>query len=441
MSHLRRSAWVLAAVALVACGGQVDDEPAPAERRARRPLGGPEIAAPGSVAPPRVLLIGLDGADLRNVLPLAEAGRLPHLEELMGRGFHGSLHTVANASPIVWTSVATGVVPEKHGIEFFRLEGEPAASTMRRRPAFWNILTHYGHSSGVLAWWATFPAETVSGYLVSPYVLLMPPRGTETRVQSFWDAGDPRKTHPPRLQERLGDLVYLEGDVELESLGRLYADPERTTNTGWVLAKDLSYYDMTRRLLSELSVEVVATYFQGIDAASHDYDRHVHGANVNEVRDPKVGEAEVRSAWARIEAMYEHVDDMVGGLIEYAGPQTDVLVVSDHGWSYDGTSHWNDDPGIIIGAGPSFAARGSVEGLSVLDVTPILLAILGTPLSRDFDGGVPEDLLRVDLTESIEWVDEYPFPPVAVAEGTLSAAPEDEAMVERLRSLGYISEE
>jgi arylsulfatase A-like enzyme len=198
---------------------------------------------------------------------------------------------------------------------------------------------------------------------------------------------------------------------------------------------------MARRLLAQRPVDLVAVYFQGIDAGSHDFDRHVHGANVNEVRPPKVAAAEVEAAMGRVDAMYEKMDELVGGLVAHAGPATDILVVSDHGWNYDGTSHWNDDPGILVAAGPSFAARGRFEGLSVLDVTPILLAILGTPLSRDFDGDLPEGLLSEEITSRVEWVEAYPFPPVALAAGTESTAPEDEAMLERLRSLGYISED
>jgi predicted AlkP superfamily phosphohydrolase/phosphomutase len=390
--------------------------------------------------PPRILLVGLDGADLEQIDDLAAAGRLPHLDRLMAAGVTGELATVANASPIVWTSIATGVVPEKHGIEFFRSEGRPAASTMRRRPAFWNILSHYGHSVGVLAWWATFPAERVRGYLISPYVLLMPPRGTTARVEGFWKAGDPRKTHPPELQASLADLVYLEDDLDLASLGRLYADPERTTNTGWALAKDRSYYEMARRLMASRPVEVVAVYFQGIDAASHDFDRHVYGGNVNRVREPRVAGEEVDAAWARVEAMYEHADALVGGLLEHTGEQSDVLVVSDHGWSYDGTGHWNNDPGVFIAVGPSVAARGRLSGLSVLDVTPVLLTILGVPLSHDFDGAPPADLLRRELTAAARWVDAYPIPPVAPTGDATGELPEDEVMLERLRSLGYLSE-
>lgn len=394
-----------------------------------------------AVAPPRILLVGLDGADLSKIEPLAAAGRLPHLSELMEKGVVGRLETVANASPIIWTSVATGVVPEKHGIQFFRLEGEPAASTMRQRPALWNILSYYGRSVGILAWWATFPAERVRGYMVTPYVLLMPPRGTETRVRSFWSPGDPRKTYPPELQDELGDMMYLEEDLDLASMPELYADPERTTNTGWALAKDRSYYEMARHLLATRPVDLVAVYFQGIDAASHDFDRHVHGANVNKVRPPRVSRAEVEAAMGRVDAMYEHIDGMIGGLLARAGASTDIFVVSDHGWSYDGTSHWNDDPGIFVATGPSFAARGSFEGVSVLDIAPMVLTILGVPLSRDLDGAVPDGLLDPELATRREWVDAYPFPAVAVPEGATSEAPENRVMLERLEALGYLSVE
>ena len=293
---------------------------------------GPVVASGPLATSPRVMIIGLDGADLRDVERLSAEGRLPNLSRLMSAGVTARLETVANASPIIWTSVATGVMPEKHGIEFFRKDGEPAASTMRKRPAFWNVLTHYDRSVGVLGWWATFPAERVLGYMISPYVVLMPPRGTQARVGRLWDPGDPRKIYPPELRSRLADLIYTSVDIDLSRMSHLYADEERTTNTLWALAKDRSYYDMAVRQLHMEPVETVAVYFQGIDAASHDFDRHVHGANKNEVRPPKVDPEEVEAAMDRVEAMYVYSDDLVGGLI--AGTtDTDVIVVSDHGWN------------------------------------------------------------------------------------------------------------
>ena len=407
--------------------------------------GGVDISAPERVVepvaetPPKVMIIGLDGADLRNIMELSEGGRLPHLSGLMSRGTVSSLETVGSISPMIWTSVATGVVPEKHGIEFFRDgDQEPAASTMRRRPAFWNILTHYERSVGVLGWWATFPAEQVRGYMVTPYILLMPPRGTKSRIGRLWNPGDPRKSHPPSLLTGLADVMYRDSDIDLSRMGHIWADREKTTNTAWVLAKDWSYYEMAMRLLRSDPVDVVAVYYQGIDAASHDFERHVRGPNVNEVRPSRISPEETRAAMDRVRSMYEYHDRLIGGLLAHASADTDVIVLSDHGWEYDGTSHWNNTPGVFIAAGPSFAQGRGADGLSVLDVTPVVLAILGVPLSRDFDGKIPEGLLRDDIVAGVRWVDEYPIPAVALPEDVDSLAPEDELMLEHLKSLGYV---
>ena len=185
----------------------------------------------------------------------------------------------------------------------------------------------------------------------------------------------------------------------------------------------------------------MAVYFQGVDAAGHDFERYVFGRNINEVREPRVGEAEFDAAMERVWAMYEYDDEMVGGLLAGLPPETDVIVLSDHGWNYDGTGHWNDDPGVFIAKGPSFAASGEVQGLSVVDITPIILTILGVPLARDFDGEVPPGLLRADLEAAVSRVDSYPLPPFALPEGTDSLAPENEAMLEQLRGLGYLGDD
>ena len=399
--------------------------------------------------PPMLMIIGIDGADLRDVKRLAREGRLPNLARLMSAGTVAELATVANASPIIWTTVATGVMPEKHGIEFFRdPDNTPAASYMRKRPAFWNILSHYGRSVGVLSWWASFPAEEVNGYVVSPFCVLMPPIGTESRVGGLWGRGGPRKVYPTRLQEQLTDLLLFEEDMTPKIMGRLYAGKKKTTNTPWVIAKDRTYYDMALRLLENEPVEVVAVYYQGVDAAGHDFDRYVYGSNRNEVRDPNVSAEELAAAQERVWAMYEYADQMVGGLTAGLGADTNVIVLSDHGWNYDGTSHWNDDPGIFIASGPCFEARDGFEGLSVVDVAPVILTIMGVPLSRDFDGELPEGLLRDECAAGVSWVDEYPFPAVALSADAASGGPggdgmtpEEEEMNRRLRGLGYIGDD
>jgi predicted AlkP superfamily phosphohydrolase/phosphomutase len=82
---------------------------------------------------PLVVLLCLDGADPDIVARLRAEGKLPHLDELMRSGTSSPMESVAAKrvlrpdprlglwSPIIWASLATGVIPEKHGILDFLL--------------------------------------------------------------------------------------------------------------------------------------------------------------------------------------------------------------------------------------------------------------------------------------------------------------------------------
>jgi predicted AlkP superfamily phosphohydrolase/phosphomutase len=139
-----------------------------------------------------------------------------------------------------------------------------------------------------------------------------------------------------------------------------------------------------------------------------------------------------------VDAMYARIDRLIGGLLEKTTKDTDVIVVSDHGWEYDGTAHHNRNPGILIAAGPSFQKKVRADDVSVLDVLPMMLTILKVPLSRDFDGRVPEELFVADFDATAEWVEEYPIKPVGLSYDVDIESPKDRLMLERLRSLGYI---
>jgi len=79
----------------------------------------------------KVLLIGVDAMSWNRVLPLVRQGKLPNIERLMEEGAYGVLHSNKSYradveqwgfwSPVVWTTIATGVYPEHHGITDFQL--------------------------------------------------------------------------------------------------------------------------------------------------------------------------------------------------------------------------------------------------------------------------------------------------------------------------------
>jgi predicted AlkP superfamily phosphohydrolase/phosphomutase len=80
----------------------------------------------------RLLLVGWDAADWKLIDPLLAKGEMPHLARLLQQGVWGNLATIhPPLSPMVWTSIATGKRPGKHGIWGFT---EPTPDGLSVRP-------------------------------------------------------------------------------------------------------------------------------------------------------------------------------------------------------------------------------------------------------------------------------------------------------------------
>jgi len=122
----------------------------------------------------RLLIVGLDGADWLILDPLLEQGKMPNLRRLIDHGVRAKLLTISPMlSPVIWTTIATGVEPGRHGILDFLVQKpdgtgrQPVTSLQRRTPTFWEMLGDAGATVGVVGWWATWPAGPVNGYLVT----------------------------------------------------------------------------------------------------------------------------------------------------------------------------------------------------------------------------------------------------------------------------------
>src|SRR5881628_1475263 len=118
---------------------------------------------------PRVLLIGVDAGEWDVLGPLLDQGRVPNFARMRDQGSSGKLRSLEplTKSPIIWASIATGKVPQKHGIlDFFvkqrakeraregatnASEGEsPATSNLWRARPIWQILGGLGRTVGVV---------------------------------------------------------------------------------------------------------------------------------------------------------------------------------------------------------------------------------------------------------------------------------------------------
>ena len=122
----------------------------------------------------RLLLVGWDAADWKIIDPLLKRGEMPNLAGLIASGVRGNISTIhPPLSPMLWTSIATGKRPQKHGIHGFTeptndgMGVRPVSNLGRKTKAVWNILNQNGKRSIVAGWWPSNPAEPIRGAMVS----------------------------------------------------------------------------------------------------------------------------------------------------------------------------------------------------------------------------------------------------------------------------------
>jgi len=462
--RVRRGLWIVWWLCLAISVVWVIDQLSPAKPEN-------EASAAGEVLPGQrrtTLLIAVDGMSWTAILPMARRGELPNISRLMDEGSYGVLHSIRTYrksvdrwgywSPVVWTSVATGVRPRRHGITDFVLADGPsrggmAASTHRRAPAFWNLFSAFGQRVGVVGWWATWPAESVSGYLVSSHVGLGGWRTGELGLAGL--------TFPEELADELGLRNDAPGRVE-EWVNRevfpfeLYpvlTESELETMYS-VLWQDRIYLDTLRYLVEERDpVDLYCVYFKGIDALSHHFWKgFIDPDDVDAITLPQGFRDHTRI----VPTYYRIIDSYLGELLQTLPETTTVVLVSDHGFRLDagnmkGATH--SPYGVLIARGegiqegrsinldPVGSFREALHGTTdVLDVLPTLLYLHGLPIARDLEGEILGDLLTPRFLErqSVLWVDSYgdfskERPVDVVLDPEVSKEYE-----ERLRSLGYI---
>lgn len=411
--------------------------------------------------PPRTALIGLDGADWRNLLPLIREGKMPVLAAVRRAGTTGTMLTNADYrwSPVLWTSIATGKLPDKHGVTSFMavVPGQarpiPTPSTQRKVGALWNFFTESGRTAGFVGWWVTWPAEKVNGFIVSDHFSV-----TRFSLGHDYEAApdesfDRSQTWPDSLAAELAPLR-----VPYESIGRddlaPFADlpdsfrwPERLERFDKVAefaiahSVDRSHHGAAVRLLHERPPELFGVFYEGIDIMQHYFW---------EFMDPeepawRPSPADVATWGESIERYYRFSDRLVGELIDAGGDGRAVMIVSDHGFRPSderyADKHISGEhrrQAIFLWAGPGVARGALAPAVNAVDVAPTILAYHGLPVADDFDG---EPLLSA---LDADWRDAHPLrtvPTWETGERERPELPEDSAtgdLEERIRALGYI---
>ncbi len=121
-----------------------------------------------TVANPRVLVFGIDGATWEVIDELFTRGELPNLKKLYERGLHGILQSRPPAiSPVVWTTIFTGRPYGEHGVENWKT----SQSIHRKVKAIWEIASEKGLKTHVINVPSTWPPEPITGTMLSGFPL------------------------------------------------------------------------------------------------------------------------------------------------------------------------------------------------------------------------------------------------------------------------------
>ncbi len=412
----------------------------------------------GTSGPGRVVVLALDGMDPETVDLLMSEGKMPSFARLRQEGAYARLvSSPPLLSPIIWTTIATGKTPAEHGIGHFVAVNEktgeelPVTSRMRRVKALWNIASDAGRTVDVVGWWATWPAESVRGSMVSDhacyhFLFTDGATGASSAVGLF---------HPPELAEELRPMIRRPGDlgpadvapfvhVTPAELARPFDFNDDLSHFKWALATADSYRRIGLHLLARDRPDLLLVYVEATDSTAHLFGHLFRAQGLA----GELAEQQRRFGGA-VEAMYRYADAIVGEYTAALDRRTTLVVLSDHGFELGALP---DDPsktrdmrrvseryhrpeGILYLWGHAVKAHARLDRPTLVDVAPTLLALAGMAPARDMPGRVLTEGLEIASPPRTVQSYESGARVAAVGAGDTAVDP---AIVERLRSLGYL---
>lgn len=430
----------LAAVALAGAGALLF---ASAPGTAPKPSAPPLTVVPTGE---RLLVLAIDGVDQALLKRLAAEGALPQLAKFLSASV-AIMPSDADRDPArVWTTIATGQPPERHGIS--ALEGRQlagvggrlqptsrfgtlvagatdlvrltrpaiASGTERRIPAFWEVAARAGLRTSVIQWWATWPAAERgedTGIVLSDRALLRLEQGgaldNEIAPASLYTTLSP--TWPER---RTRAQARAAAAVSAESAAVTRETIERSASL------DAMIIDLAReKSLTDVDVQVV--YLPGLDIA-----QHALLAAGTSAATP----SELTARVAAIERYYQFLDGLIADLTTTSRA---VLLVT--------------QPGRVSMPGNGMIAlRGLPAGPNHLDavsssptaVAAAALYLVGVPVATDLANAVPLELFTSQFRASHPVRSVATYGPRRTEPRRSAGQPLDQEMIERMRSLGYV---
>jgi predicted AlkP superfamily phosphohydrolase/phosphomutase len=379
-----RAAAVLAAAVPAACAAAIAVTVAVSSAGPRRPAGAVVDAPLRAASGVKLAIVGIDGLDWALVDRAVAEGRMPNLARLLADGCRGPLRSIRPPkSPVVWTSVATGMLPSVHGILDFvvRREGQriPVSGNLRRVPALWNLAETCGFTVAFVNWYVTWPAEDVAGAMISDRADY---EGLERRVapESLTAAVDSARAAIDARDDRdIARFTRISGSFAQWREGQ-WGQVERALRIlDDVVRHDLLTLEAARVALRSGQPDLTALYFRGNDNTQHLFWKYRFadsGGPLPGLLWQDLDPDEVRALATVVDRYYDFADELLGEALAMLEPDTAVLLLSDHGFlTNNERSRWYHANRVLVAAGlavPSPGLAGGVDPAAslVLDPSP-----------------------------------------------------------------------
>ncbi|MGA7613925.1 MAG: alkaline phosphatase family protein [Thermoanaerobaculia bacterium] len=343
----------------------------------------------------RVAIFGIDGADWSLLHELIVDDHMPNLSAMIDGGAIASVTTIQPpVAPMLWSAVATGLPPGRNGVVDWMDRSPsgtqgPVNSQSRRAPALWEIASAFGRDVGVVDWWTDWPPAMNRGFVVSE------PLNPEFLV------------YPPSLAKSAGHLRVPESTIDFGQVKNFLninqnefddaiskndpADP--IIEFRRVLAKSWSDHRIAMSLYRREQPELLMFNFEGSDLVNH-----LFGPYHPPWRSGLDGTS-FRRYWPAVVSYYSELDRMLGEWLKLLPQDTTVIVMSAHGMVWGdqrplqppkaGEALQEDDaPGVFIAFGNRVTHSPSRHEMTLYDVAPTVLALLGLPKAEEMPGEI-----------------------------------------------------
>ncbi len=275
---------------------------------------------------PKVVILGLDGADWKMIDHMIEIGKMPTLATMKQNGAWGPLNsTIPPITCPAWLVFGTGKNPGKLGVYYFLVREGHGYHTVPfyfehdvSGDNFWDLLSMNGFNVGIVNVPTVNKPYRINGFIVAGFM-------SKSRKRWLGEGEGDALTYPEDLGEEIADRV---GEYNIDF-------PKTTSPKAHLLTleEEIDDYESValqraralEYLMKEKEWDLMVIDIMATDRIGHSMTQLISPSG------GKYDTSQGKELRPRIEKFYSNMDSIVSRIKKAAGNEAYIFVISDHG--------------------------------------------------------------------------------------------------------------